>query len=107
MREQAVAAGKVDAAATSEHASHASSHFPGFVQFLARQATGMTHSARKTIEERVAREPPEIVRGETRTRRMVEHRRDRHKQEARESGRPDSRAFHGGPCDFYFSAGFL
>ena len=64
MCKHAVSARKVDHATATEEAPYASSCLPGFVQLLARQAARITHHAREPIEERVAREPPKIVRRE-------------------------------------------
>ena len=57
-------AAQVDDAPAAEQAPHAPRHFPRFVEFLARQAAGMTDGAAQPVEERAAGKPVEIAIGE-------------------------------------------
>lgn len=38
----------------SEFSTHSSGHFPGFVKFLTRQGTGMSHRAGNVIEKSIS-----------------------------------------------------
>ena len=61
MREQPMAAGDVQHAASPADSPHASSHFPGFVQFLPRETTDTAQHPADPVEQRVARESAEIM----------------------------------------------
>ena len=64
MRQQAMSRSQIDDATTSQPAADATRHFPGFVELLARQTARLAHRTRKTVEERVAGEPPDVMMGE-------------------------------------------
>ena len=64
VREQSVPGAEIDDAPAAEDPPNPPRHFPGLVQFLARQTAGMAHRARQPIEQRVARKAPEIAIGE-------------------------------------------
>jgi hypothetical protein len=64
VREEPMSGSEIDDAAATEDPAHAPRHLPRLVQFFARQATGVAHGARQTIEERVCRKPPQIAVGE-------------------------------------------
>ena len=57
-------AGEIDDAAAAEEAAGTPRHFPGFVQFFARETTGARDRARNAIEERRPRKSGQIVLGE-------------------------------------------
>ena len=56
-----MAGGEVDDATAAEETPDAPGHFPGFVEFLAREAAGMTDGARNPVEQGVAGKPIEIA----------------------------------------------
>ena len=64
MRQQAMSRSQIDEATTSQPASDTPRHFPGLVELLARQAARLAHRTRKTVEEGVAGEPPDVMMGE-------------------------------------------
>lgn len=66
MREKTVAAGEIDDATSAKKAPHASSGFPGFVQFLPRQTAGFADSAADAVKQRVAGESRKVVRRQSR-----------------------------------------
>jgi hypothetical protein len=61
VREQPVAAGEIDDPAAAEPAASAARHLPGLVELLPRQAARFANGPADPIEERVRREPTEIV----------------------------------------------
>ena len=74
VREQPVATAEVDDTAAAAHPPHAPRHLPRFVQLLARQALGRTDRPGDSIEQRLAAEAPEVVRGEAAVRAARERR---------------------------------
>jgi len=62
--EQAMTGGNIDDAPTAEEATNASRDLPGFEELLAGKTTGGADGASDTIDERVARKPVHITRGE-------------------------------------------
>ena len=61
MRKQTVPARDVEDLAAAEEPPRPARNFPGFIEFLTRQAAGLTQRTSDAIEKRAAREPPEIV----------------------------------------------
>ena len=59
-----MAGGKIDDAPAAEETADATSDLPGLEELLARKTAGGAHGASDTIEERVARKPLYITRGE-------------------------------------------
>jgi len=59
-----MAAAKIDDAAAAETAASAPGRLPGLVELFARQASSLADRARYAIEERLAREPPDIFGGQ-------------------------------------------
>ena len=74
VREQPVATAEVDDTAAAAHPPHAPRHLPRFVQLLARQALGRTDRPGDSIEQRLAAEAAEVVRGEPAVRAARERR---------------------------------
>ena len=68
--EEAVTGGEIDDPAAPEKPARAARYFPRLIQFLARQAARFAHSAGHAIEERAARESPEIACGQPALRRV-------------------------------------
>jgi hypothetical protein len=67
--EQSMAGAEIHDAAAAKETPHAPGGFPGFVQYLARQTSGVTHRPRNTIEKRVAWKAAKITIGEPTPRR--------------------------------------
>jgi len=55
---------KIDDAPAATHTPHAPRGFPGFEQFLPRQAAGVTDGAGQPMEQRVVGKASEIVIGQ-------------------------------------------
>jgi hypothetical protein len=58
MGEKAVPAPNIDDAPAATHTPHAPRGFPGFEQFLARQAAGMADGAGQSMKQRVTGKRP-------------------------------------------------
>jgi hypothetical protein len=65
VRQQAVPAADVDHAAATKHTAHPPCHFPGFVQFLSRNAAGRANGSAQPVEQGASGEPAEVVTRET------------------------------------------
>ena len=72
MSEKAVTTPEIDDAPAATYTSYASRGFPGFEQFLARQAAGMADDTGQSMEQRVVGKASEIVIGQTVLRRRIE-----------------------------------
>jgi hypothetical protein len=66
LRQQTVAAGKVDNPTSTKQAPHAPRDFPRFVQLFARETSGVAHDARKRVEQCAAGESVEVAVGQAR-----------------------------------------
>jgi len=62
---------QIDDAPAAKHPPHPPGHLPRFVQFLARQAAGVTDGAADAIEQRRPRKPAEIVPRQSRARSWI------------------------------------
>jgi len=62
--EKTVTTPKIDDAPAATHTPHAPRGFPGFEQFLPRQAAGVTDGAGQPMEQCVVGKAPEIVIGQ-------------------------------------------
>ena len=71
--EEPVAGTRVDDSSAAETAADTPGHFPGFEQFLARQALRAADDSCDAMEERVVRKPAEVVGGEPGLRGRIEH----------------------------------
>jgi len=64
VREQAVAGREIHHPTAAKQAASATGHFPGLVEFLARQHPGTAYRPGYPVEQRHACEPPEVLLGQ-------------------------------------------
>ena len=64
MREETVPAAQIDDASAAKETPHPARRLPGFVEFLARQAAGLTDGTGQPMKERVVGKAAEIVVGQ-------------------------------------------
>ena len=79
MREETVSAAQIDDASAAKETPHPARRLPGFVEFLARQAAGLTDGTGQAMKERVVWKAAEIVVGKA----SFRGRRERHDRRQR------------------------